>query len=125
MNSKESNSMYALLPVVHQMRDADKGDILRGLLGVVQQQANAVENNIRQGYRDSFIETCRKRVENNKINCCFSGIKLNFRFLTYVIHEIKVLYTERLLIQQAVIAWIFWFLLIFHIFTKVWGFTNR
>ena len=60
MNNHDSKKgMYHLLPVVHRTRDAEKEDVLLGLFRVIQQQATAIENNIQQGYQDSFIETCQ------------------------------------------------------------------
>lgn len=46
-----------LLPAVHRMRDADQKYALQALLRVVAEQVNVVEDDIRQLYRNWFIET--------------------------------------------------------------------
>ena len=49
--------LYRLLPMVYRMRDADQGYKLQGLLRVMAEQVNAVEDGISQQYDDWFIET--------------------------------------------------------------------
>ncbi|MDH3287850.1 MAG: hypothetical protein OEP48_09050 [Betaproteobacteria bacterium] len=50
--------LYALLPVVHRARDAERGYPLRALLRVIDEQVNVVEEDIAQLYENWFIETC-------------------------------------------------------------------
>ncbi len=50
--------LYRLLPAVHRMRDSDLGEPLRGLLQVIAEQVNLVEDDIGQLYENWFIETC-------------------------------------------------------------------
>ena len=49
--------LYRLLPMVYRMRDADQGYQLQGLLRVMAEQVNAVEDGISQQYDNWFIET--------------------------------------------------------------------
>src|ERR1051325_5063431 len=51
--------LYELLPVVHRMRDADRGYPLRALLQVIAEQAGIIEDDIAQLYENWFIETCQ------------------------------------------------------------------
>jgi hypothetical protein len=53
-----SDRLYDLLPVVYRMRDAERGEPLRGLLAVIAEQVNLVEADIAQMYDNWFIETC-------------------------------------------------------------------
>jgi hypothetical protein len=46
-----------LLPAVHRMRDAGQKYVLQALLRVIAEQVNVVEDDIRQLYRNWFIET--------------------------------------------------------------------
>lgn len=50
--------LYNLLPAFIRERDQQSGEGLRGLLDVVDQQANIIEEDIRQLQEDAFIETC-------------------------------------------------------------------
>ena len=49
--------LYALLPAIHRMRDADRGYPLKALLRVIAEQVNVVEDDIDKLYDDLFIET--------------------------------------------------------------------
>ena len=49
--------LYALLPAVHRMRDAERGYPLKALLRVIAEQVNVVEDDITQLYENQFIET--------------------------------------------------------------------
>ncbi len=51
--------LYALLPAVYRQRDVAQGYPLRGLLRVIAEQVNVIEDDIAQMYDDWFIETCR------------------------------------------------------------------
>jgi hypothetical protein len=50
--------LYALLPEIYRLRDADRGFPLRALLRVIEEQAGILENDIAQMYENWFIETC-------------------------------------------------------------------
>ncbi len=50
--------LYALLPAIHRLRDADRGEVLRTLLAVLAEQAAIVERDIDRLYENWFIETC-------------------------------------------------------------------
>lgn len=50
--------LYALLPAIYRIRDAEKGYPLRELLAVIAEQVAAMEENLEQLYDDQFIETC-------------------------------------------------------------------
>jgi hypothetical protein len=56
--SPEPHALYELLPVYVRMRDAEAGYPLRALVGVIGEQADAVEADIAQLYANWFIETC-------------------------------------------------------------------
>ncbi len=56
--SRSLDRLYELLPVVHRMRDAERGYPLRALLRVINEQVNVVEDDIAQLYENWFIETC-------------------------------------------------------------------
>lgn len=55
-------SLFQLLPAIHRLRDAGVGDPLQALLGVIQEEVDALETNIGQLYDDAFIETCAEWV---------------------------------------------------------------
>src|SRR5262245_13380612 len=59
MTSNNADRLYELLPVIHRMRDADRGYPLRGLLQVISEQVNVVDTDIAQLYENWFIETCQ------------------------------------------------------------------
>jgi Phage tail protein (Tail_P2_I) len=50
--------LYKLLPAIHRLRDADQGEPLRALLGVVEGELERVEADIANLYDNWFIETC-------------------------------------------------------------------
>ena len=50
--------LYALLPAVYRIRDAEQGEPLRELLSVIAEQVAVVEEDLAQLYDDQFIETC-------------------------------------------------------------------
>ncbi len=56
--SRPPDRLYELLPVVHRLRDAERGEPLRALLRVITEQVNVVEDDIAQLYENWFIETC-------------------------------------------------------------------
>lgn len=49
--------LYALLPYVHRLRDAETGEPLRQLLQVIGEQVGVLEDDISQLYENWFIET--------------------------------------------------------------------
>jgi len=58
-NTKETEHLYNLLPVIYRQRDAERGYPLRALLGVINEQVDIVEADIRQLYDNWFIETAQ------------------------------------------------------------------
>ena len=54
----ERLQIYELLPAVYRVRDADVGYPLQGLLEVIAEQVDVVEQDIAQLYDNWFIETC-------------------------------------------------------------------
>lgn len=58
MTSLTPDSLYALLPALHRIRDEAQGGPLRALLAVVAEQGVVVENDIERLLDNWFIETC-------------------------------------------------------------------
>ncbi|RZL91037.1 MAG: hypothetical protein EOP82_13985 [Variovorax sp.] len=56
--SLDAERLYALLPAIHRIRDAEQGEPLRALLAAFAQEFAALEENLDQLYDDQFIETC-------------------------------------------------------------------
>lgn len=56
--STPASSIYALLPAIFRLRDAERGGQLAALFQVFEDQASLVRDNIWQLYDDQFIETC-------------------------------------------------------------------
>ena len=56
--SLDANTLYDLLPAVYRVRDAQQGESLRALLGVIARELGAIEDDLEQLYDDQFIETC-------------------------------------------------------------------
>ncbi len=54
--------LYDLLPVIHRMRDAEQGFVLKALLRVIAEQVNIVEDDITRMYDNWFIETAESWV---------------------------------------------------------------
>ena len=59
MSSLDARRLYALLPAVLRLRDAEQGEPLRALVGILAQELEALEENLEQLYDDQFIETCQ------------------------------------------------------------------
>ncbi len=59
MSHQNPDRLYELLPVVHRLRDADRGYPLRALLRVIAEQVDVVDADIAQLYENWFIETCQ------------------------------------------------------------------
>lgn len=53
-----ADRLYALLPAVHRLRDAEQGGPLRELLEVLAEQVDVLSEDLEQFYDDQFIETC-------------------------------------------------------------------
>ncbi|MBA2434594.1 MAG: hypothetical protein H0V54_05830 [Chthoniobacterales bacterium] len=56
--SYDPDRLYHLLPAVHRIRDAERGEPLRQLLALINQQAGILEEDLEQLYDNQFIETC-------------------------------------------------------------------
>jgi hypothetical protein len=56
MNERER--LYDLLPAIYRIRDAEEGEVLRALLSVIEEEMQALEQDIARLYEDLFIETC-------------------------------------------------------------------
>jgi hypothetical protein len=54
--------LFSLLPAVHRVRDAERGDPLRALLNVVNREVQLIEGDIAGLYDNWFIETCEEWV---------------------------------------------------------------
>jgi hypothetical protein len=54
-----ADEMYALLPAVHRVRDAELGSPLKAFVGVLAQQSEAMAFDIDGLYANWFIETCQ------------------------------------------------------------------
>ena len=53
-----SERLYNLLPAIYRIRDAEEGEPLRALLGVIEEELRVLEQDISGLYDDLFIETC-------------------------------------------------------------------
>lgn len=58
----DAERLYALLPAVYRLRDADEGYPLRALMAVMETELAAVEADISGLYENWFIETCQEWV---------------------------------------------------------------
>jgi hypothetical protein len=58
VSTLNAERLYALLPAIYRIRDAQQGEPLRALVGLIAQEFEALEENIEQLYDDQFIETC-------------------------------------------------------------------
>jgi hypothetical protein len=56
--SYDADTLYALLPATIRARDLEGGQPLYGLLAIIAEQINVLEDNLAQSYADLFIETC-------------------------------------------------------------------
>lgn len=50
--------LYELLPAVHRLRDADRGEPLKALIEVLAEQGRVLERDIERLYDNWFLETC-------------------------------------------------------------------
>jgi hypothetical protein len=53
-----SPSPYEMLPAIHRIRDSERGEPLRGLLAVVEEEWRRLVEDVDDLYDDWFIETC-------------------------------------------------------------------
>jgi hypothetical protein len=60
--SFDLETLYALLPAIYRVRDADAGESLKSLLAVIAEQVAILEEDLDQLYDDQFIETCAEWV---------------------------------------------------------------
>ena len=58
MSNSSSDRLYHLLPAIYRIRDTEQGQPLRSLLGIIEEQVEAVREDIEGLYEDWFIETC-------------------------------------------------------------------
>lgn len=58
MSNSEDGRLYNLLPAIYRIRDLKEGGQLRALLGVIEDEMRALEEDIDGLYEDWFIETC-------------------------------------------------------------------
>jgi hypothetical protein len=57
-----ADDIYALLPAIHRTRDAEHGSPLRALIGVIAEQVDVLDQDLRDFYANQFIETCAEWV---------------------------------------------------------------
>jgi hypothetical protein len=57
-----SEALYALLPAVYRVRDAEHGFVLRALFGILETEHAALERDIEALHENWFIETCAEWV---------------------------------------------------------------
>ncbi|HEX4383100.1 MAG TPA: hypothetical protein VH083_09135 [Myxococcales bacterium] len=62
MSEFGNGRLWQLLPEIHRIRDVEAGSPLRALLGVIETQVSAVEQDIDRLYQNWFIETCEEWV---------------------------------------------------------------
>ncbi|WP_437993255.1 hypothetical protein [Sorangium sp. So ce145] len=55
--SFDADTLYKLLPEIHRLRDAERDEPLRALLGVIADQVALLEENLAQLHDDQFVET--------------------------------------------------------------------
>jgi len=58
MSDLSQERLYQLLPAVHRIRDAEQGEVLHALLGVIEEELQRLEADIGGLYDNWFIETC-------------------------------------------------------------------
>ncbi|MDX9955505.1 MAG: hypothetical protein RBT75_15505 [Anaerolineae bacterium] len=60
--SFDIETLYALLPAIYRIRDAERGGELKALLSTIADEIAVLEENLDQLYDDQFIETCAEWV---------------------------------------------------------------
>lgn len=58
MSNLSGERLYDLLPAVYRVRDAEQGEDLRALLGVIEHELRLLEKDVDRLYDNLFIETC-------------------------------------------------------------------
>ncbi len=58
MSDASEERLYNLLPAVYRLRDVERGEPLRALLGVIERELRLIEADIDRLYDNWFIETC-------------------------------------------------------------------
>jgi len=58
----EADALYNLLPALYRLRDAEQGEPLRALCGIIAEEIAVLRENIEQLYDDQFIETAAEWV---------------------------------------------------------------
>ncbi|MGH8071120.1 MAG: hypothetical protein ACRERE_39015 [Candidatus Entotheonellia bacterium] len=58
MTHATADNLSQLLPAIYRLRDAEHNGVLKALLGIIAEQASAVEEDIARLYDNAFIETC-------------------------------------------------------------------
>ena len=53
-----AEQLYQLLPAIYRIRDAERGEPLKGLITVIAEQAAVMEEDVGRLYENWFIETC-------------------------------------------------------------------
>jgi hypothetical protein len=56
--SFDTQRLFELLPAIYRIRDAEQGDPLQTLFGVIADQLQVLQEDLAQLYDDQFIETC-------------------------------------------------------------------
>ena len=56
--NQEADKLYNLLPALYRVRDAEQGEPLKALCGVLGEQIAILREGLEQLYDDQFIETC-------------------------------------------------------------------
>jgi hypothetical protein len=62
MSASPPDRLYNLMPAIYRLRDSAQGEPLRALLALIQQEYDAVEQDIANLYENWFIETCSEWV---------------------------------------------------------------
>ncbi|QRK06076.1 hypothetical protein JQX13_39040 [Archangium violaceum] len=62
MRHSGAKRLYDALPLVYRILDAEQGQPLRELLGIIGEELDRVHQGIDQLYDDAFIETCREEL---------------------------------------------------------------
>lgn len=62
MSTNPRERLYGLLPAIYRVRDHQRGEPLRALLGVIETEFDRVEEDIEGLYDNWFIETCEEWV---------------------------------------------------------------
>jgi hypothetical protein len=62
MSEPTTERLYNLLPAIYRIRDVERGEPLRALLGVFEGELTALHDDIEALYDDWFIETCAEWV---------------------------------------------------------------